>query len=93
MGGSVATGAHAVRKPGSKPKRAAAPKPTAKPAPAPAPEPSPAPEPAPGPEADEPAIVQRLDEPSKWSGALVAGGLMLVAGVSFFAIRRLNRRK
>jgi hypothetical protein len=41
---------------------------------------------------DEPAIVSRLEAPSKWSGALVAGGLMLVAGASFFAIRRFARR-
>jgi hypothetical protein len=45
------------------------------------------------PETDEPAIVQRLDAPSKWSGAIVAGGLMVVAGLSFFAVRGLTRRK
>jgi hypothetical protein len=42
---------------------------------------------------DEPAIVSRLEAPSRWSGALVAGGLMLVAGASVFAIRRFARRK
>ncbi len=45
------------------------------------------------PDADEPAIVQALDAPSKWSGAIVASGLMLVAGLSFFAIRGMTRRK
>ncbi|MGZ6039337.1 MAG: hypothetical protein ACXWKR_11750 [Phenylobacterium sp.] len=75
-------------KPGSRPKRAAAKPPVAD---RPAPE-MPVPQ-TPGPEADEPAIVQRLDAPSKWSGAIVAGGLMLVAGLSFFAVRGLTRRK
>jgi hypothetical protein len=82
-----------VRKPGSTKKPATASKRSAKPIPIPVVAPAPAPEPTPEPEAEEPAIVQRLDAPSKWSGALVAGGLMLVAGVSFFAIRGLRRRK
>ena len=73
-------------KPGTTKPRAAR-----KPAPKPVAAPAPAAEPAPEP--DEPAIVLRLDAPSKWSGALVAGGLMLMAGVSFFAIRGLRRRK
>jgi hypothetical protein len=76
-----------MRKPGSGAKRA-----KAEPAVAEAPTPEAAPE-APTPEADEPPIVQALDAPSKWSGAVVAGGLMLVAGLSVFAIRGLRRRK
>jgi hypothetical protein len=81
----VAAEAQKVRKAGSPRKRAAAAKPTPEPAPAPASESVL--------EADEPEIVQRLDAPSKWSGAVVAGGLMLVAGLSFFAIRGITRRK
>ena len=81
MTGDVAAGAQAVAKAGSTRKRPAAPKPAMEPAVELAPE------------ADEPAIVQALDAPSKWSGALVAGGLMLVAGLSFFAIRGMARRK
>lgn len=72
-----------MRKPGTRVKRAAAD--------APAAIESPAPEPAAS--AEEPAIVRRLEAPSKWGGALVAGGLMLVAGLSFFAVRGLTRRK
>ena len=72
-----------MRKPGPKTKRAAA-----KPA---APAPPPLAEPAA--EAEEPAILQRLDATPKWSGAIVAGGLMIVAGLSFFAIRGLTRRR
>jgi hypothetical protein len=81
----VAAEAQTVRKAGSTRKRAAAAEP--------APEPAPAPVSEPVLDADEPAIVQGLDAPSKWSGAIVAGGLMLVAGLSFFAIRGITRRK
>ncbi|MBS0364151.1 MAG: hypothetical protein JSR98_22490 [Proteobacteria bacterium] len=35
----------------------------------------------------EPEILQRLDAPAKWSWALVAGGVVLAAGLSVFAIR------
>lgn len=90
MVGGVAAGAHAMRKPGPKTKRAVA-KPAAAEAPAPASASVPAAEAAP--ETDEPAILQRLEATPKWSGAIVAGGLMLVAGLSFFAIRGLTRRK
>ena len=83
----MAAEAQKVRKAGSTRKRAPAAKPVVEPVAAA--EPSPAPEP----ESDEPSIVQRLDAPSKWSGAIVAGGLMLVAGLSFFAIRGMARRK
>ena len=85
MVGGVAAGAQAVAKASSTRKPATARKPAPKPVVEATPELAP--------EADEPAIVQALDAPSKWSDAIVAGGLMLVAGLSFFAIRRMTRRK
>lgn len=89
MAGGVAAGAQAVAKAGTKTRRAAAKSVVAEAA-APVVMPEPAPEPAPA--TDEPAILQRLEATPKWSGAVVAGGLMLVAGLSFFAIRGLRRR-
>jgi hypothetical protein len=86
MVGGVAAGAQAMRKPGAKSKRSAARSATVEP-------PAPAPVSEPEAEADEPAILQRLEATPKWSGAIVAGGLMLVAGLSFFAIRGMTRRK
>jgi hypothetical protein len=80
-----------MSKPKSPSKRAAAPAAAAVPAVPTAPADDVAAEPPAA--TDEPAIVSRLEAPSKWSGALVAGGLMLVAGASVFAIRRLARRK
>jgi hypothetical protein len=42
---------------------------------------------------DEPAILKRLEAPSKWNLALVAGGLTIAAGLSLFAIRGWMRRR
>ncbi|HEY3950896.1 hypothetical protein [Phenylobacterium sp.] len=42
--------------------------------------------PAPAPPG-EPEILTRLEAPSRWSWALVAGGVVLAAGLSVFAIR------
>ena len=42
---------------------------------------------------DEPAILKRLEAPSRWSLALVAGGLTIAAGLSLFAIRGWTRRR
>ncbi len=42
---------------------------------------------------DEPAILKRLEAPSKWSLALVAGGLTIAAGLGLFAIRGWTRRR
>lgn len=39
------------------------------------------------PPAAEPAILQRLETPSKWNMVLVAGGLVLAAGLGVFAMR------
>jgi hypothetical protein len=52
------------------------------------PQPEPAPPPIAAPASgDEPEILQRLDAPAKWSWALVAGGVVLAAGLSVFAVR------
>lgn len=37
--------------------------------------------------APEPEILQRLETPSRWNMALVAGGLVLAAGLSALAVR------
>ena len=50
-------------------------------------------EPAPPAVAEEPAILQRLDAPSKWNIAMVATGLTIAAGLSVFAIRGWMRRR
>jgi len=50
-------------------------------------------DPAPPALADEPAILQRLDAPSKWNMAMVATGLTIAAGLSLFAIRGWMRRR
>jgi hypothetical protein len=42
---------------------------------------------------DEPQILKRLDVTPKWNIALVAGGLMIAAGLSVFAIRGWTRRR
>lgn len=42
---------------------------------------------------DEPQILKRLDAPPKWNIALVAGGLVIAAGLSVFAIRGWTRRR
>ncbi|MBS0332083.1 MAG: hypothetical protein JSS35_04905, partial [Proteobacteria bacterium] len=53
----------------------------------------PAVEPAPAPvAAAEPEILQRLDTPARWSWALVAGGVVLAAGLSVFAVRGAMRK-
>ena len=44
------------------------------------------------PVAAEPEILQRLDAPSKWSWAWVAGGVVLAAGLSVFAVRGAMKR-
>jgi hypothetical protein len=41
----------------------------------------------------EPPILQRLEAPSKWSWALVAGGVVLAAGLSAFAVRGAMKKK
>ena len=87
IGGGVAAGAQAVAKAGTRTGRAG-PKAVAE-----TPQAEPAPVSELTPETEEPAILQRLDATPKWSGAVVAGGLMLVAGLSVFAIRGLRRRK
>ena len=77
------------RKTGARAKRTATPTPAVAEAPAP-----PVVEPPEAAaDAEEPAILQRLDATPKWSAAIVAGGLMLVAGLSVFAIRGITRRK
>jgi hypothetical protein len=43
--------------------------------------------------APEPEILARLEPPAKWSWALVAGGVVLAAGMSVFAIRGAMRKK
>ncbi|THD62292.1 hypothetical protein [Phenylobacterium sp.] len=43
--------------------------------------------------ADEPAILTRLDATPKWSGALIAAGLVLAAGLSVFAVHGAMRKK
>ena len=43
--------------------------------------------------AAEPEILQRLDAPAKWSWALIAGGVVLAAGLSVFAVRGAMRKK
>ncbi len=58
---------------------------------APAPETAP-PEPA-ALSAEEPAILARLEAPSKWSLALITGGLVLAAGLGVFAVRGAMRKK
>jgi len=56
------------------------------------PQSKPAPAPAPPALAEEPAILQRLDAPSKWNMAMVATGLTIAAGLSLFAIRGWMRK-
>ena len=68
-------------------------KPKAKPPTEPPVEPAPAVQAAPPAVADEPAILQRLDAPSKWNIAMVATGLTIAAGLSVFAIRGWMRRR
>ena len=60
-----------------------------KPAPTPSADVAQAVPPEPG---GEPAILQRLDAPAKWSWALVAGGVVLAAGLSLFAVRGAMKR-
>ena len=57
------------------------------------PAPAPVSIPAPPAVAEEPAILQRLDAPSKWNIAVVATGLTIAAGLSLFAIRGWMRRR
>lgn len=49
--------------------------------------------PPPAAPAEEPAILARLEAPSKWSFALVTGGLILAAGLGVFAVRGAMRKK
>lgn len=56
----------------------------------PTPEPAPA---APPSSPEEPAILARLEAPSKWGLALVTGGLVLAAGLGVFAVRGVMRKK
>ena len=44
------------------------------------------------PPAGEPEILQRLDAPAKWAWAWVAGGMVLAAGLSVFAVRGAIRK-
>ena len=48
--------------------------------------------PAVAPTAGEPEILKRLETPSRWSWALVAGGVVLAAGLSAFAVRGAMRK-